>query len=618
MDKKIGKSTSGILSEYRALARYESKDALRLLLRLAKARSVFAEGAWRVKNLLYLSLLIFTSVFSIVAAPTITMRLTDTSGHTVHEAVIGTPFLLEAIVEGDQHDVQTVNVAGLSQFHAQNYGTMSSITQVNGIMTVKKTYRYKLRCNKTGRFTVGPAMAPTQQGIIRSEPITFNVIEEQQVERKKGEIALKLITDKKWVVVGERIPVTIRLYADPEYKLHGLHPSQSQLKSQMGAVTGPHMGSEKVDGQMVTYREWHTEFIPKEQGTLIIPAFKVDYATKKKQHDDAFDLMMQFGDLFGQRYEHQHVYSNPLIVTVDPLPPHKEHVQAIGTFTELIARVDHQTAREGDGIVYSIELQGDGNWPDIAYPTISVPESLKHYESKTTIKTTKKGLPCAKVFEYIIQGLQPGEWQVPAQTFTYFDTKERTYKTLISNPVAVTITAFGETSPRQAADQKDAVKDTFEPLFTIKQWPKPMRTVPWPLFWFLSIFPALWYGCWFAQQTWRRYKARNNSALRKKYALAHARKQLKRAVRLNDLKLVYDTYMQLFADRCQKSVADLTDERITEIIHEACTDAETTEWQTFFRELSEIIFCKKTVEQHTQQALFGCARQWLERLEGRL
>ena len=411
------------------------------------------------------------------------------------------------------------------------------------------------------------------------------------------------------------------MYADPEYKLHGLHPSQSQLKSEMGNVVGPHMGSEKVDGQTVSFREWHTEFIPKEQGTLILPAFKVDYATKKKQHDDAFDLMMQFGDLFGQRYEYQHVYSNPLIVTVDPLPSHKDDIKAIGAFTGLTARVDHETAREGDGIVFSLELHGDCNWNDIAYPEIKAPDALKHYESKTTKRENKKGVVTSKLFEYIIQGLQPGTWELSAQTFTYFDTKERVYKTLESNPVQVTITAFGDKTPEQSNDTHNSNDDQElqDPLILIKQWHQPVRSLPWPLFLLLTVLPGLWYGGWLSTRLWRDYKARNNSALKKKYALAHAKKELKRAAQQKDLKAVYDTFMRLFADRCERTVADLTDESIAEIMLSTFDNHEAVDqWQTFFTHVSEIIFSKKTVAHEKKDALFACAVQWLERLEGRL
>jgi len=566
-----------------------------------------------------LSCLFFFFATLSATAPNLNLRVTDTNGKVMQEAVLGVPFLLEVIVKGDEKDIQSINVSGLNQFHAQNYGTMSSITQMNNATSIKKTYRYKLRSNRLGSFTLGPAYAATAQGMIRSEPVSIKVVEEKQNDKKKSEIKLKLLTDKKWVVVGERIPVTIRLYADPEYKLHGLYPSQSQLKSEMGSIVGPYMGSEKIDGASVSYREWHTEVISQEQGTLIVPAFKVDYAYQKKQHGDPFDIMVNFGDLFGTRYEYQHVYSNPLIVTVDPLPAHKDAIKAIGTFTQLAARVDHESAREGDGIVYMLELQGDGNWNAISYPPLLMPEALKHYESKSTKRESKKRITIAKQFEYIIQGLKPGTWEIPSQQFTYFDTAERRYKTLESNPVSVTITPFAQqsdASKAEAAQNADEQQDE-EAVFLFSEWPQPVRSLPWSWFFLFSSMPVLYCLYILLTSRWQEYKRHNDVVLKKKYALKRARKELKRASKKGDLKLVYDAFMHLFADRCSRNPADITIESIVQILHEASVDRETIDqWHIFFNQVSEIIFFNKAVDQHKKEALLAGAQHWLDRLGG--
>src|SRR5688572_19538771 len=42
-------------------------------------------------------------------------------------------------------------------------------------------------------------------------------------------------------------------------------------------------------------------------------------------------------------------------------------------------------------------------------------------------------------FEFIIQGLLNGEWQIPSQDFTFFDVGSRTYKTLQTMPLSLMI-----------------------------------------------------------------------------------------------------------------------------------------------------------------------------------
>lgn len=569
----------------------------------------------------FLLLCIFTCTASVIASTTINLRITDTSGHKISEAVLGIPFLLEVVVEGQEQDVQTVNVAGLVPFHAQNYGTMSSITQVNGVVSAKKTYRYKLRSNKKGTYTVGPAFVATSAGTIHSEPLSFTVLEEQSQQHKQPEIKLKLITDKKSVVVGERVPVTIRLYADPEYKLHGLYPSDTQLKTETGSIDGPRVGSEKNNGQTVAYKEWQTDYTPKESGTLIIPAFKVDYASKKRDHADAFDMMMQFNDLFGHRYEYQHVYSNPLVITVDALPAYHEPITAIGSFTHLSASVDHTHAREGDGIVFSLELQGDGNWSEIQYPALRVPASLKHYESKMTMRAYKKGGVQTKIFEYIIQGMEPGTFEIPEQELTYFDTKERVYKTIKSNPVSISINAFAKPEEEKNVVAKEEINDqnSSVSLVIFKELHTPLPVLPWPLFIVFWLLPTFAYCGYSASCRWQAYKAKNNNYLKKKNAFIQAKKELKKALKHKDLKIAHDGLMQLFADRSSIPAADLTHELIVSILKKNDKNSDVVDqWQLYIHAITEVVFCNKHISTEKKEALLQGALQWVDQLEGRL
>ena len=57
-----------------------------------------------------------------------------------------------------------------------------------------------------------------------------------------------------------------------------------------------------------------------------------------------------------------------------------------------------------------------------------VPDSFKWYDSKNYMTDATQSGFSAKVFEYILQGLKPGEYEIPPQEFAYFDVNSKTYK----------------------------------------------------------------------------------------------------------------------------------------------------------------------------------------------
>src|SRR5690606_36114470 len=89
------------------------------------------------------------------------------------------------------------------------------------------------------------------------------------------------------------------------------------------------------------------------------------------------------GSLFmfmNMRSDRKRVYSNAVKITVDPLPHSSCQVNAIGVFENIMAYIAPPVAKEGEGMVLTIEVNGEGNLSVIKIPELSMPSGLKYYD----------------------------------------------------------------------------------------------------------------------------------------------------------------------------------------------------------------------------------------------
>jgi hypothetical protein len=96
----------------------------------------------------------------------------------------------------------------------------------------------------------------------------------------------------------------------------------------------------------------------------------------------------------------------------------------------------------GDAVTLSITLRGNtraGNMADVTVPQIPDCEIFPP-EKHLSIDTTPNGLSCQKSYKYLIIPRQEGSVTIPSLAWTYFDPASRSYKTLKSEPIAITVT----------------------------------------------------------------------------------------------------------------------------------------------------------------------------------
>ena len=246
----------------------------------------------------------------------------------------------------------------------------------------------------------------------------------------------KLSAPKDTFWAGEIIPVTYNLNVVRRY-FHSLATNLDWQSTPLVAEdwTKPDPSETLIRGERRVVSTQDTRAYTKQPGTYTI-----------KPATQMVNLMVGttgFG-LFSQpTVEQRQLETNPLQLTIKPLPPAPQGFSgAVGEFS-FTSKVIPTAAAVGEPITWTLELSGTGNWPDVAgLPQREVSNDFQIVQPKSK-RTMKDG----SLFEgtlsedVVLVPSRPGTYQLAPVRFTYFDTKSGTYRTVASDAVTLTVTA---------------------------------------------------------------------------------------------------------------------------------------------------------------------------------
>jgi hypothetical protein len=392
-------------------------------------------------------------------------------------------------------------------------------------------------------------------------------------------------------------------------------------------IQGPLAGTELINGVMHHYIEWTWDIYPTSAGTLLIPAYSFDYDTPKTDGQD--HVFAGFSLFFNhQRYDRHRIYSNACEIVVDSVPETDNKVSAVGQFSSFSAHITPAQVKQGDGMVLTLELVGEADFDTITLAPLSVPRACRWYDSQTTLARETGSGHYKKSWEYIVQGLQPGSYEIPAQNFTYFDTKKRRLITMSTAPLSISIVpaekatlsnnknpVSEETPVLQSLDIVDP--SGIRPIHESGQWyGQQERFLPAWIYILLMALPMVFViGRWIFNTK----SDQIQRMARKRWLLKQARLQLAHAERIGNGAAVYPLCIMV-ARGClvlpESIVTDLVIERALE--RARLDSAERQSWQQFFMEAASYAFYATNTHYTQLPDFFKQAERWLDICEKRL
>jgi BatD DUF11 like domain len=547
-------------------------------------------------------------------ATDVSMRILDSDDQVTECVTVDVPFAVEVTITDGPTSIQTPQIAGMKQFVLEDKGHVSTINTVfNGVRSSKKVYRFTLHAPRKGIFSLGPAHVLVDNQRIKSDIVTLTVGDQ---EVTSNEPIMQLLADKQKVIVGEKINVTLRFYPGNSTSLDGI--SEPNFKGfSAEPLEGPFTGTAPIKSILRKYIEWRTTIYPEKSGELTIPSVIAVCKLPRKKGSRNLDMFERF---FDGGLQQRQIYSKALKITVDELPPYHGTINAIGTFDTLRASIDHAVAKEGEGIVYRLTLIGDGNLRTLTAPELIMPNGLKYYASKSFVDEKNLSHEQQKIFEYIMQGTEPGVYTIPTQQFTYFDLQKRSYQQLKSNEVELTITPIAHNAKSTGLDESNKtvqMNESFSllPINHSGPWrEQKSRHIPWNFFIALCSLPVAAVLVVLTKRMLRAYQHNMSDKHKEGNAFRLASAALKKARKEQDILQVHELFITLFANKFAKLSTEITDEFMNTCLKKA-PPVIINEWESYFNELLQGKFGYQEYSSKKKEELFDRADQWLKQLQ---
>jgi BatD DUF11 like domain len=276
-------------------------------------------------------------------------------------------------------------------------------------------------------------------------------------DKVKKNLFIKLDVSKTSCYVGEPIVASYKLYTRLRSEstitnapsFNGFSVSEMDLNNNNSRI-------EKYNGRdFNVYTLRKVQLYPLQPGRITLDPvvsdnkvtfIKAEYAGSQTG-DMFFDMMQNFADATtpGDAMVEQHVTlkSKPVEITVKPLPEENKPADfkgSVGNFTiQSSLQKDNITTDDAGNL--KIAISGSGNIQLINAPKINWPRGTDGYDAKVTDGIDKYSVPMkgSKTFTYPFTVSKTGTYTIPSISFSYFDPALATYKTLLTQPLVITV-----------------------------------------------------------------------------------------------------------------------------------------------------------------------------------
>ena len=332
----------------------------------------------------------------------------------------------------------------------------SSYQVVNGHTTSSSSFTvaYVLMARRSGTFTIPPArfhaaglnLASTPVRIIasggqsgahgygtRSSAEDYEEEDRRSRVSNRNELFIKVFANKTRVREQEAVLLTYKVYTNinlvqldgkmPDLK--GCHVQEVKLPQQKSFHTETYKGRRY---NCVTWSQY--VLYPQITGKITIPPITFHGIVRQENRD--IDPFEAFIDGAGYRESKRNITANGITIHVDPLPKKPTNFSGgVGTFN-ISGQLTKSEVRAGEPVTLRIVIGGTGNLKLIKQPKADFPLSFDKYDTKVTDKTrlTNNGIEGNIIYDLLAVPRKEGNYTIPPVSFTYFDMKTQSYKTI--------------------------------------------------------------------------------------------------------------------------------------------------------------------------------------------
>ena len=367
-----------------------------------------------------------------------------------------------------------------------------------------KNIVFTLVAIRPGRFIVPGASARVNDKLFKSKDVWITVISkadalkdekslssqvtsdyflapgEDPYAKMQRNLFMKVLVDKRVCFVGEPVTAVFKLYSRLESKSDivknpGFYGFTVQDMINLGDKVSvvESVNGKKFDVHIVR----KVQLYPLQPGIFNIDAMEVQNQVEfsksivsKKSEQEIVEGV--FKDEDHEQKDNSIVFENnmktgPVSITVKPTPQKdkpEEYSGATGNFKITTTINDRELAKNEEGDLF-VTISGVGNFTQLAAPVIQWPAGIEGFNPtvRDSLNMDHSPLSGKRVFYYRFVSAKPGNYNLPAISFSFFSPDSNQYKTITTEPVSVSVSKKekikrGTISGVQKATKKNNVR----------------------------------------------------------------------------------------------------------------------------------------------------------------
>jgi len=327
-----------------------------------------------------------------------------------------------------------------------------SNSYINGKRSFSKTYTYFLAPQSRGSFTIGQATIEIDGQTYKTLPVSVTVTAAVS-KPKDGNNADYVASENVHLIaeisktnpyLNEAITVVYKLYVSHDVSITSQWREIDTPKyADFWSQNIDNRGNFKIyDG---TYKGEEYRYVilrttvlyPQKTGKLDIEPLTLDVP---------IDVQGNRRDLFGRRLMtrvNKTISAGNRTIDVQPLPTEGKPDNFTGAVGEFQFDVSaNKTVLDADeSLELTVKVTGEGNLKLFDLPKAKLPSSLEIYEPTRSdnIKTQTKGMKGSVAEVYTVVPQFKGNYPIRPLSFSYFDPKSKSYKSVASNELVINV-----------------------------------------------------------------------------------------------------------------------------------------------------------------------------------
>jgi hypothetical protein len=395
---------------------------------------------------------------------------------------------------GEPENVPAINSG--PNLSVANRGSSRNVSIVNGQMTSTLTQTYAVTPLQPGAYQIPALMARVGGQTVASQPLRLTAVKGEDAQSQTGEQQLafmKLFLPQKQVYIGQPLSVELQVFvrdgvlnAEEILRAFDTYDATPVTAEGCRVLRTAHANRRRAQNGAAAYTvsTLVTAVTPAKTGKASLASIKVPLRVQLpvpgQRRRDMFD---PFG-MFQQTQQREVVLqAEPEVIEVLPLPTAGAPPGfngAVGSF-KMTVEAGPTNVAVGDPVTVRTRIEGRGNLDGLALA--SAPDGwgdFRVYPAEGKVETSDPlGLQGAKNFEQVVVPQSEKVTALPSLTFSYFDPETKTYQTLSSRPIPLTVRPGGTLpAPTVALSRADA-SESAPPARDIVPIKRKLEPAPW-------------------------------------------------------------------------------------------------------------------------------------------